>query len=523
MTPEMLDVRKRLLNDFEYYAKHVLKIRTKKGEIKPFTINESQKKLISIINDHSYFENKIRVVILKARQMGLSTLVGGWLYWWVTQHEAQKALVITHKADSTQSLFDMTKRYFDNTPEILKPSTSYSSRRELKFNILDSGYMVATAGGAGIARGETITQAHLSELAFWPKSTALETFNGLMQAIPNEPGTAVFIESTANGVSGLFADIWRGAVEGRNGFIPVFLPWFIDPSYREEIPDGFQRSLEEEELAERFGLDDGQLCFRRKKIAQSGRDLWQQEYPSTPEEAFLTTGRPVFNPQQLQTMLEASPEPVTAMTLVGETWQPDSRGELLAYRPYDPAETYCIGADVAMGVRGGDYSVAQVMDSRKRVVATYRSHVHPDYFATILYHLGMFYNEAKIIVESNNHGILTCTRLAKDLAYPNFYTETQYDKLLDKETIKLGFASTVKTKPLIIDQLRAVMREEKITIYDRQTLREMMSYVVNSKGQMEAEEGTHDDCVIALALCNHINEGHFDPIYNSDDWYIEAV
>jgi len=523
MTPEMKEVRRKLLKDFEFYAKHVLKIRTKKGEIKPFTMNEAQKRLIEVVNRQMELEGKVRIIILKARQMGLSTAVGGWLYWWVTQHEAQKAMVVTHKSDSTQALFDMTKRYFDNTPEILKPSTSYSSRKELKFNILDSGYMVATAGGDGIARGETITQAHLSELAFWPKSTALENFNGLMQSIPNEEGTAVFIESTANGVSGLFADTWRGAVEGTNGFIPVFLPWFIDPSYRSTVPDSFERTPEEEELVERFGLDDGQLCFRRVKISQSGRDLWQQEYPSTPEEAFLTTGRPVFNTEQLQKMLEAAPEPLTKMNLVGTTWEQDLRGELAVYQEHDPAETYYIGADVAMGVRNGDYSVAQVTDSKGDQVATYRSHVHPDYFAQVLYHLGMLYNEGKIIVESNNHGILTCTRLGKDLAYPNFYTETHYDKLTDKETIKLGFASTVKTKPLIIDQLRAAMRDGKIKLKDKQTIREMMSYIVNDNGQMEAEEGTHDDCVMSLALCNHINEGYFEPIAVLDEWYVEAI
>lgn len=523
MTPELLEIRRKLRDDFAFYAPNALKIRTKDGEIRPFLPNEAQRRLLDAINQQMAQEGKVRIIILKARQMGLSTAVGAWLYWWVSQHQAQKALVVTHHSDSTRALFDMTKRFYDLTPEILKPSTRYSSRRELSFDVLDSGYMVATAGGDGIARGETITQAHLSELAFWPRSSAEENFNGLMQAIPNAKGTAVFIESTANGVSGLFYELWQGAVSGENGFIPVFLPWYIQPEYREAVPPGFTRTPEEEELVERLGLDDGQLMFRRRKIAQNGRDLWQQEYPSTPDEAFLTSGRPVFNTEQLSRMLDEAPEPIARLALVGSAWEKHSRGELLCYREHDPAESYYIGADVAMGIRNGDYSVAQVMDSRKRVVATYRAHVHPDYFAEVLYHLGMFYNEARIVVESNNHGILTCTRLGKDLAYPNFYTEVQYDKITDKETVKLGFSVTVKTKPLIIDELRAALRDGTIELYDRQTIRELMTYIVNENGGMEAEEGCHDDTVMALALCNHINEGQFIPITNEESWYIELV
>lgn len=523
MDQKLLDVRKRLHLDFEYYAKYALKIRTKEGEIKPLVLNEAQQRLKDAILQQYENEGKIRVIILKARQMGLSTVVGGYLYWWISQHTAQKGLVITHHSDSTKALFDMTKRFHDQCPEILKPQTRYSSRRELSFSALDSSYIVATAGGEGIARGETITQAHLSELAFWSPSTAKENLNGILQAIPNTKGTAIFIESTANGVSGAFYEMWKGAVEGTNGFIPVFIPWFVQQEYREAVPKGFQRTPDEEELVRKYGLDDEQLMFRRKKVAQNGIDLFVQEYPSNAEEAFLTSGRPVFNPQQLQAMLDEAQTPVKRLNLVGEEWVDHVRGELSLYETIDPGETYYIGADVGMGVRGGDYSVAQILDSKKNLVGSYRAVVHPDYYATVLYHLGMLFNEAKIVVESNNHGILTCTRLGKDLAYPNFYTEVQYDKLTDKETVKLGFYTNVKTKPLIIDQLRASMRENEMVIHDKTTLREMLTYVVDDNGSMNAEDGCHDDCVVSLALANHIHEGRFTPIEVTDEFYLTPI
>ena len=520
---QKLKVRKRLRDEFDYYAPVALQIRNKEGAVVPFNLNEAQRQLLKIVNDQMATEGKVRVVILKARQMGLSTAVGGWMYWWVSQRRAQKALVMTHKAESTSSLFDMTKRFFDNTPEALKPQHKYSSKKELKFGVLDSGYMVATAGGDGVARGETINVAHLSELAFWPKSSAQGLLSGLLDAVPNTKGSAVFIESTANGVSGSFYDFWQGAVKGENGYLPVFLPWFIEPGYREPVPSNFQRTPDEEELAALHRLDDEQLQYRRKKIAEKGLDLFRQEYPSTPDEAFLTSGRPVFNPEQINTMLNEAPGVKERLALEQTEWLPNHRGELLTYLPHDPGETYYIGADVAMGVRGGDFSVAQVLDSKKRQVATWRGHVHPDYFATVLYHLGMYYNVAQIAVESNNHGILTVTRLGKDMAYPNFYTETVYDKLMDKETINLGFRTTVKTKPLIIDELRACLRESEIQLNDKTTLRELLTYIVTETGAMEAEEGCFDDCVVSLALANHIHCGVFVPVESTTEYYIEML
>lgn len=518
-----LETRKRLLNDFEYYAPRALKIRTKNGEIVNFKLNKAQTILNETVEKQLKAEGKVRVIVLKSRQMGLSTMIGGWLYWWTSQRKAQKSIVVTHAADSTKALFDFTKRYYDNTPEPLKPHTKYSSRKELKFDKLDSGYAVATAGGESIGRGETFTGAHLSELAFWPKSSAKDNLNGLLQCIPNTAGSAIFIESTANGVSGEFYDLWNGAVKGENGFVPVFLPWFIQDEYREPVPEGFQRTPEEEKLVEAHGLDDAQLMFRRRKIAQNGIDLFRQEYPATAEEAFLTSGRPVFNPTQLVDLKRNKRPILKRMGLNGDRFVDDPRGELKLYYDIDPRETYYIGADVAMGVNGGDYSVAQIVDSKKRQVGIWRGHVHPDFFATVLYQLGMLYNTAEIIVERNNHGILTCTRLGKDLAYPNFYIETVYDKMDDKETVNLGFYTSTKTKPLIIDQLRAALRDLEIEVNDEETIGELMTYIVTDTGAMEADDGCFDDTVMALAMVNHIHAGIFEPVVSTDDFYITVI
>ncbi len=526
MDPRLLEVRRRLRDDFEFYAPAALKIRTKEGTIVPFRFNPAQRVLSRVVEEQHRAHGRVRVIILKARQMGLSTYVGGRLYFRVSQSQAKKAIVVTHHADSTRALFDMTRRFHTECPEALRPSTRYSSRKELEFDVLDSGYVVATAGGEAVGRAQTISHAHLSEVAFWPASAAQDNFNAVMQAIPDRPDTEVYIESTANGVSGIFYEMWQGAVRGDNGFAAVFLPWFIDPTYRAAVSEPLERTPDEERLvalAERewsVNIDDEQLMFRRRKIAQHGLELFQQEYPATADEAFLTTGRPVFHPMRVTEMLDAAREPKLRMSLFNGVWEEQPRGELAMFYEHDPAETYYIGADIGMGVKR-DWSVAQVFDSKNRQVAVLRDQIEPDHFATVLYHLGRHFNDARIIPEANNHGILTCYRLAKELNYPNVFQEVIYDKVTDTETVRVGFTTNAKTKPLVIDKLRAKVRDREITIHDRTTLEEMRSFIVTETGSMQAERGCHDDTVMALALCNHINEGTFTPIVNMDDWYVK--
>lgn len=524
MTPAQLAARKRLADDFAFYASKALKIRTKGGEIKPLVLNEAQRYFLQQIEQQLAETGRIRAIILKGRQQGLSTVVGARLIWRTSQQKAKKALVVAHKAESTRALFDMTRRYYDNLPEVLKPEKRYSSRSELVFGKLESSYAVATAGGEGIARGETLQYLHASEMAFWAKISAAENFNGLMKAIPNADGTEAYIESTANGVTGVFAETWRAAVAGENGWLPIFIPWFWQKEYRIKPPKGFERTPQEQELADRFGLDDKQLAWRRREIAQNGLDLFRQEYPCTPDEAFLTTGRPVFNQDKLAVQLRDAPEPIATMELTpaGSEFEEQPRGPLKVYREYDPAETYTIGADVAMGVRGGDYSVAHVLDGSKRQAAVYRAHVHPDYFAVVLNALGRRYNDALVSVESNNHGLLTVNKLSKDLLYPNVYQEVIRDTVLDRETVKLGWSTNVKTKPLAIDLLRAAHRDDDVEVYDRTTLEEMRSYILTEEGKLEAEQGCHDDCVMSLAIAVTTHQEPWLPIPMTDDDYIEV-
>lgn len=516
-------IRRKLYDDFEFYARNAIEIRTKQADVRKLALNNPQKKLHAAIEAQRKATGKVRIIILKARQQGFSTYVHGRMYWTLSQRKARKGLVVAHQADSSRTLFDMYRRCHTAMPELLKPKTAYSSRKELVFDNLDSGIMVATAGGDAIARGETFSDAHLSEVAFWPKASAEDNLNALLQAIPNAPDTSIYVESTANGMSGVFYNLWQGAVDGTNGFIPFFSPWFDSPEYVEEVPEGFERTYEEEDLVKQYGLSDEQLMFRRRKIAQNGHDKFVQEYPSNADEAFIASGRPVFNPDQLHRMMQEVEPPLYQMALEGEVFEKHVRGELKVWREHEGGETYYIGADVAIGILNGDFSVAQVLDSQKRLVASWRGHIHPDAFADVLFALGHHYNEATICVENNNHGLITAIRLGRDLSYPYTYTEVAEGALNDRDSFTIGFRTTSKTKPLIIDRLRASLREDEMWIKDRTTISEMLTYIVTESGNMEAEQGCFDDCVMALALANHIHCGKFTPVEVTSDFYIKAI
>lgn len=543
-------VRRRLLTDFEFYCAKCIKIRTKDAKIVPLVLNRAQKRFLEAILDQWQRTGRVRVVVLKARQLGLSTLWGALSYWWISQHPATKGIVVTHKADASTALFDMTKRFHKEMESSMRPSTGRSSAKELNFDKLDSGIIVATAGSDTVGRGETLQLAHLSEAGLWPKSKAAEIGNGLLQAVPNEKDTFVCIESTARGKTGWFYAQYAAAIAQDgfgSGYQLVFLPWFYADEYNVPPPSDFARTLDEDELAQQVleeyqeVLTDGQLVWRREKIAQDGLDLFKQEYPSNAEEAFLTSGAPVFNAQYLAECEKSAPDILHRLEYdpITKEMQPAPRGRLFVYRELDPNESYWIGADVSNGVGReerrdpngnilatgeGDYSVAVVLDSKKRVVAVFRGKPEPYYYAEILHAVGTLYNTARLAIEFNNHGILPNTRLFKDLGYQNLYTRERYDKQSDTYLTDLGFYTDVKTRPLIIDELREAIRERKIELNDRSVIRELGTFVADPvSGKIEADAGCYDDCVLALAIANHIHEGSWEPIDSSEDLYFELL
>lgn len=276
-----------LRRDFPFYAKRALRIRTKTGSILPLDTNRAQQYVHEALERQRLDTGRVRAIILKARQEGISTYVQARFYWLVTGQWGKRAYILTHEQPATDNLFEMVARFHEHCPSVLRPSTKNQSAKEIYFDRLDSGYKVGTAGSKGTGRSSTIQYFHGSEVAFWPNA---EThMAGIGQAMPDIPGTEIILESTANGTN-LFRRMWQAASSGESEYLPIFIPWFWMPEYRRSPPADFVATSEERKEASLYGLDDAQLYWRRMKIMndfQGDADVFKQEYPACPEEAFL--------------------------------------------------------------------------------------------------------------------------------------------------------------------------------------------------------------------------------------------
>jgi hypothetical protein len=214
--------------------------------------------------------------------------------WKVSHNRGVRAFILTHEAESTNAIFEMTERYYDNLPRFVKPSISASNAKELQFADLDSGYKIGTAGNKAVGRGQTIQYFHGSEVAFW--QNAADHTKGVMQAIPDGDGTEIIFESTANGVGNFFHQQWKLAESGRSEFQAIFVPWFWQKEYAKVVPDDFNLTEKELELKEHYGLSNEQLQWRRVKVTEltsdgaNGESAFKQEYPMNAAEAFQATG-----------------------------------------------------------------------------------------------------------------------------------------------------------------------------------------------------------------------------------------
>ena len=293
MTEREKAIRGRLKADFRHYAARCLKIRAKSGSIEPLSLNRVQQYLHKRLEEQRHDTDKVRALILKGRQEGCSTYVTGRFYWRSTHRKGIRVFILTHEDQATQNLFGMVDRYHEHCPALVKPQTGAANAKELYFSKLDSGYKVGTAGTKDIGRSSTVQLFHGSEVAFWPHAEL--HIAGVLQAVPDLPGTEIVLESTANGIGNAFHQMWQDAEAGVGDFMPIFVPWFWQQEYRRALPEGFTLDEEEAEYQAAYGLDLEQMAWRRAKIAEL-RDptLFKQEYPATASEAFQMTGHDSF-------------------------------------------------------------------------------------------------------------------------------------------------------------------------------------------------------------------------------------
>lgn len=285
MTERERRIRARLMTDFAHYAAKCLKIRAKDGSIVPMKMNSAQEYIHARLEEQLITTGRVRALILKGRQQGCSTYVQARYYWKVSHRRGVRAFILTHLDDASRGIYGMVQRFYENCPTPVRPTATRKASREMIFGRLDSGYAVGTAKSSGVGRAQTLQYFHGSEVAYWAQ--AQSHISGVLQAVPDEKGTEVILESTSAGAAGLFYDMCMAAQQGRSGYTFIFVPWFWQKEYRKELPEGFAATTEEETLAAEYGLDWQQIYWRRCKIEELG-GIWtfRREYPATAEEAF---------------------------------------------------------------------------------------------------------------------------------------------------------------------------------------------------------------------------------------------
>lgn len=496
------------------YIENCLKIKTKSGTVVPFRLNDAQRKLYAVAKRQQDAGKPVRLIILKARQLGFSTLTEGLIFHACATRKNVNALIVAHREDATANLFRMSKLFYDELPAPVKPMLRASNAQELVFENpsklrserearpgLRSRIRCATAGGRGIGRSDTLQCVHLSEYAFWPDGAdgKASTLAGILQAVPSLPGTMVVIESTANGFED-FKERWDAAVAGENDFEPVFFAWFENPDYSMTVVPGTEWTPEERDLKAAYQLTDEQLQWRRWCIANNcggSLDMFRQEYPASPGEAFLHSGTGVFDNEQIVLRLERLPEPAGRGEFTDGEWTESETGAITLYELPEEGVPYVIGGDTAG--EGSDYFTAIVIDNVSgRIAAKLRQkYSEPEYVRQICA-LGRFYNDALVAIETN-FSTYPVMKL-QEMEYPNQYSREREDTYTRQMKKSYGFRTDRQSRPRAIANLVEVFSSHPEWFTDRELLEEMLTFCYNEDHRPEALAGKHDDLVMGAAI-----------------------
>ena len=496
------------------YIENCLKIKTKSGTVVPFRLNDAQRKLYAVAKRQQDAGKPVRLIILKARQLGFSTLTEGLIFHACATRKNVNALIVAHREDATANLFRMSKLFYDELPAPVKPMLRASNAQELVFENpsklrserearpgLRSRIRCATAGGRGIGRSDTLQCVHLSEYAFWPDGAdgKASTLAGILQAVPSLPGTMVVIESTANGFED-FKERWDAAVAGENDFEPVFFAWFENPDYSMPVVPGTEWTPEERDLKAAYRLTDEQLQWRRWCIANNcggSLDMFRQEYPSSPGEAFLHSGTGVFDNEQIVLRLERLPSPAGRGEFTDGEWTERETGAITLYELPEEGVPYVLGGDTAG--EGSDYFTAIVIDNVSgRIAAKLRQKYSEPEYVRQIYALGRFYNDALVAIETN-FSTYPVMKL-QEMEYPNQYSREREDTYTRQMRKSYGFRTDRQSRPRAIANLVEVFSSHPEWFTDRELLEEMLTFCYNEDHRPEALAGKHDDLVMGAAI-----------------------
>lgn len=542
IAPDGRELMNEIVGNPEYLIELAFLVVDKEQKTVPFFLNTVQKKFVNRINEaRDEFDRKERThlhfLLLKGRQQGFTTFITAYqLAIAITQPNFAGYTLADNTDNATDIFQDKAKYVYDLLPDILKPQEKFNTRRELHFQNdkgtgLNSRWRINTAGNKDAGRSKTINFFHGSEGAFWKDLKA--SMGGLAEAFTKS--CIAILETTANGYNE-YKDLW----DGDNNWENMFFEWWQTPEYRLDFASNYYRlkfrdeileSVESEDVQSRMwalsrckwlykekGLSLNQ-CYWYYKKWQDKHELIQQEYPCTPEEAFLASGRSYFNVENVTRQLSIERDMQKDVPVVRGIFEyeyetdyqtkdkiidnnsirfvPNVNGSVYIYIEPRDGKPYGIGADTAGD--GSDRNIAQVIDKTGEQQAVLVIEKDEDLFAEQMYCLGHMYNWALTAVETNysTHPV----KVLVERGYPNVYVREQApDSFSGSLYNKYGFNTNKANRNSILGELRTLVRENVEKIHDEITLKEMLSFIVNEKGKPEAEEGKHDDTIMAYAI-----------------------
>lgn len=491
----------------------------------PFFLNDVQHEFIDTLNQaiedyEAGLITDISLLVLKGRQQGFTTLVTAYQLSCSILNRNFQGFTLADKSDNSEAIFQNKAKFpYSQLPECLKPTEKYNNRKQLLFEKINSSWAVDTAT-KDVGRSRTVNFFHGSECAFW--KDGISPIQGALGEAFTKNCIKIY-ESTANGYND-YQKMWDSGVH-----INCFYEWWKTKEYRiafrnEEVKETFLLSIDTKKhwiwdrlrwLRDEKHLDPEQLYWYWNKYDRYlDKDLIKQEYPCTPHEAFLLSGKNVFDTAIILERLERLQKPLKVgyftydydgLRISNIKWVNDKDGYIKIYlKPDMPAVTqYCIGGDTAG--EGSDYFTGHVLDAKTgNQVAVLRHQFDSDQYTRQMYCLGKYFKDALIGIEANfdSYPIMELQRLG----YPRQYTRAAQDTYTGKTEKRFGFKTTSLTRPTIISKLVEIVREHCGLINDRVTLEELLTIVRNEKGRIEAPQGGHDDMMMGLAIAHHIRE-----------------
>lgn len=494
-----------------------LQIRDERSQVIPMKFSASQEIFWSYVAPQLDAGERGWFICLKARQVYSTTFFTNLVFVRTSERPNTHSLIIAHELPSSADIFDKAKRFYEHLP---LPKLKPSKVKEIEFAFPEgSSYLrVASAGTVGKGRGMNLNCVMASEVAFWPRS---EVLVGLFQAVPNLPDTFWILESTANGMSGVgkaFFDEWRAAVDGRSSLTPIFIPWFVMPKYRmTPALDPQDWDDDEKLLVQQFGqygVDGESLAWRRWAIetkCQGSAELFSQEYPASPSEAFLSSGSPAFDRRAVLFQERNICPPVEQGYMENGQFVPVRKGWVSVWRRPQDGHQYVVGADTAEG-SGGDYACAQVLDmATLEQVALVHGFIQPWDLAHQIAQLAKWYNTALVAVEVQGSGRAVQDYLHRVLHYPNFHVwRGRVDLIRPARARHFGWETNAQSRPVLIEAGRRALNAGLLVLHDRGTLDELMHFSRSDTWKYEAMVG-HDDRVLALLIALRSREENYAP------------